>query len=185
MDKYINDETIVKNEIYLVFQDLLNCPICSNILIDPYMCMNCQNFYCKKCIDEWSKKDNKCPNRCENPNYKKSIEKNNILSKLKFKCKNCGKEILYEDVEKHVDSCEPGKKEEIKEEKINNIIEEKIDNIIEEKIDNTIDEKNINIITNNERMKRLTPREAEKIKKKGTEPMKMTCKKYIINIFIN
>ena len=42
--------------------------------------------YCKKCVEEWSKRKNQCPNRCDNPNYRKSIEKANILSKLKVKC---------------------------------------------------------------------------------------------------
>ena len=64
------------------------------------------NVYCKKCIDDWSKKDKRCPNRCENPNYKKSIEKSNTLSKLKFKCEKCGEEISYDNVKKHVDNCE-------------------------------------------------------------------------------
>ena len=131
------------------------------------MCMNCQNVYCKKCIDQWSKKDNKCPNRCENPNYKKSIEKNNILSKLKFKCAKCDKEILYDIVEKHVNECDPNNKEEKEEnkekqeEKIeenNNIIEEKDGDIFEEKI------------------KRLTPAEAQKERKKGNDSMNITCK---------
>ena len=98
MEKLINEETVVKSEIYLAFKEEVSCPICSKIIINPVMCMNCQNVYCKKCIDEWSKKDNKCPNRCENPNYKKSIEKSNTLSKLKFKCEKCGEEILYDNI---------------------------------------------------------------------------------------
>jgi len=107
MDNFISEDTVIKDAIYLVFKDSVVCPICSNILIEPWMCMKCQNVYCRKCIDEWSKKDNKCPNRCENPNYQKSIEKNNILSKLKFKCQKCGEEIFYSNVKSHVDSCKP------------------------------------------------------------------------------
>ena len=110
MEKYINDDTIVKNEIYLVFQELLNCPICSNILINPYMCMNCQNVYCRKCIEEWSKRNNKCPNRCDNPNYKRSLEKSKTLSKLKFKCQKCGTNFLYDEIKKHSDECKKYKK---------------------------------------------------------------------------
>ena len=75
METYINEETIVKNEIYDAFKDDINCPICRDILIEPQMCMNCQNVYCRKCIEEWSKRNNKCPNRCDNPNYKRSLEK--------------------------------------------------------------------------------------------------------------
>jgi hypothetical protein len=105
MEGFIREDTIVEDAIYLSFKDSVICPICSNILINPVMCMKCQNVYCRKCIDEWSKKDNKCPNRCENPNYQRSLEKNNILSKLKFKCENCGEEVFYEKVKNHMDEC--------------------------------------------------------------------------------
>ena len=158
MEKYINDDTIIKNDLYLTFQESVVCPICSNILINPHMCMNCQNVYCKKCIDDWSKKDNKCPNRCENPNYKKSLEKNNILSKLKFECKKCKKEILYDDMKKHVDSCFPNNKEE----KIDN-------NIIEEYFGDKENEKKEEKISTPDsalKIKRITPMEAQKLKKK-------------------
>ena len=64
------------------------------------MCMNCQNVYCKKCIDDWSKKDKRCPNRCDNPNYKRSIEKSNTLSKLKFKCEMYNHEIVEDSKRK-------------------------------------------------------------------------------------
>ena len=73
------------------------------------MCMKCQKVYCKKWIDDWKNKDDKCPNKCENPNYQKSLEKNNILCKLKFKCQKCDNEFLYEELIKHVDNCS-GKK---------------------------------------------------------------------------
>ena len=33
MEKFINEETVVNNEIYQVFKDSVICPICSNILI--------------------------------------------------------------------------------------------------------------------------------------------------------
>ena len=70
MENYINEETVVKDGVYLIFKDDVICPICSNLIINPMMCMRCQNVYCKKCIEAWNKKDNKCPNRCENPDYK-------------------------------------------------------------------------------------------------------------------
>ena len=105
MESYINEETIIQNEIYDAFQDDIICPICRNILIKPQMCNNCQNVYCRKCIEEWSKRNNKCPNRCDNPNYKRSIEKAKTLSKLKFKCKKCGTQFLYDEIKKHADEC--------------------------------------------------------------------------------
>ena len=110
MEEYINENTIVKDELYNAFKESVSCPLCLSILINPVMCMKCQNVFCKKCINDWSKKDNKCPNRCTDPNYQKCIGKNDILSKLKFKCQACGNIIKYDDAKKHLSSCYPDKK---------------------------------------------------------------------------
>ena len=104
MEEYINDYTIVEDEIYNLFKETVNCSLCLSILINPVICMKCQKVFCKKCVDDWSKKDDKCPNRCVNPNYQKSIGKNDILSKLKFKCKKCGNKAYYDDIKIHIDS---------------------------------------------------------------------------------
>ena len=108
MEKYININTIIEDSIYDIFKNSIICPLCNNILIDPMMCMKCQNAYCKKCIDDWNKNNEKCPKGCEAPNYSKSIGKNDILSKLKFRCVGCGEEIEYDNAEKHHESCCPG-----------------------------------------------------------------------------
>ena len=144
MENFISKDTVVEDAIYSVFKDSVICPICSNILINPVMCMNCQSSYCKKCIERRQEKDNKCPNKCENPNYKSSIEKNNILSKLKFKCQNCGEEILYDNAKSHIDSC-----------KSNNN---------SKNIENNIGDNNIR----RKRMKKINKDEIEKIKKKDS-----------------
>lgn len=99
--EYINNETLIKDEIFKNFEFSVTCSICSDILINPMMCMNCQSVYCKSCIDNWSKKSANCTNRCENTNYKKSILSQNILSKLKFICQKCEKVINYDDIEEH------------------------------------------------------------------------------------
>ena len=147
MENNININTLVKNELNNALKDLTICPLCSNILIDPYMCMKCQKVYCKKCIDEWKNKEegDKCPNKCENPNYQKSLEKNNILCKLKFKCEKCENEFLYEELIKHVANCS-GRTE--KGENINNNINE-------------------NIPT--KRLRTISKKEAEKFKEEGTK----------------
>ena len=149
MDKYINEETVVENEIYLAFKNEVTCPICAKLIINPLMCMNCQNVYCKKCIDDWSKKDKRCPNRCENPNYKKSIEKSNTLSKLKFKCERCGQQILYDNVKAHMDTCES----------------------------NTINETTKTNKGSSKRLKKLKKEEVEKAKKNG-QLARITSKNY-------
>ena len=105
MEQYINDDTLIENEYYNLFQESIMCPLCLCILIKPLMCLECQNVYCQKCIDSWAKKDNKCPNRCTNPNYKRAIAKEDILSNLLFKCKDCKLTIKYNEVEKHMKVC--------------------------------------------------------------------------------
>ena len=99
--EYINDKTLIKDEIFKNFEFSVSCSICTEILINPMMCMKCQAVFCKSCIDTWSKKSADCPNRCENTNYKQSILSQNILSKLKFICPKCEKVINYDDIKDH------------------------------------------------------------------------------------
>ena len=101
MESYINKETIVKNEIYKVFKEDINCPICLDILTEPQMCMNCQNVYCKKCIDNWLQKSSTCPNRCQSTKFDKSLSTIEMLSKLKFICDKCDSIISYDDMKNH------------------------------------------------------------------------------------
>jgi hypothetical protein len=102
---YINEENVIKDEIYNNFESSLTCSICSDIIIEPTMCMNCQNVYCKKCIDDWSKKSSKCPNRCQNTSYNKSVSISEILSKLKFICKKCDNIVNYNEMKTHKYNC--------------------------------------------------------------------------------
>lgn len=105
MDKYINEDTIIKNETFNSFPELIICQICQCIMIEPVMCMNCQNYYCKNCFEKWKNKSGICPNRCKNPVYKNVIEKNRLITKMKFKCiKGCGAEILFDDIKNHYNS---------------------------------------------------------------------------------
>ena len=105
MEEYINEETLIENDYYNTFKDSVICPLCLCILIEPVMCMKCQNVFCKKCVSSWEKKDDKCPNRCIEPNYQTSKEKIVILSNLQFKCKDCKMAFKYNEVEKHKQIC--------------------------------------------------------------------------------
>ena len=107
MEAYVNNKTLVEDDISKALKLLVTCSLCNNILINPVMCMGCQKVYCKKCIDNSINIDRKC--KCENKDYPKCIGKNEILSKLKFICVGCQEEISYEEAEKHHDSCCPGK----------------------------------------------------------------------------
>ena len=105
MENYINENTIIKDELYNAFKESVTCPLCLSILINPVMCMKCQNVFCQKCVGDWSKKDEKCPNRCTEPNYQRCLGKNEILSKLKFKCESCKMILEYNDAKIHKDKC--------------------------------------------------------------------------------
>ena len=107
MEGYVNNDTLIENEVTKFLKAQLICPLCNNIFINPLMCMNCQKVYCKRCIDNSINKSKKCT--CTNPNYQKCISKNDLLSQLKFICVGCEKEIKYDDAEKHHESCCPGK----------------------------------------------------------------------------
>ena len=99
--KYINEKTLIKDEIYKQFESSVCCAICQDIIIEPVMCMNCQALYCKSCQEKMSKTSTICTNRCPNAIYEKSILAQGLLSKLKFKCENCEEIIDYDDIKKH------------------------------------------------------------------------------------
>ena len=99
MEKYINLETIIKNETYESLQEFIICPKCNQIILEPVKCSKCENNFCKKCIE----KKSKCPNGCKKPKLNDS--KVNFIKKLKFKCiKGCGAEIPFDDIKKHYKS---------------------------------------------------------------------------------
>jgi hypothetical protein len=108
MEKLVNNNTIVKNDIYNLFKDDVTCFLCKSIYIDPIMCMNCQSVYCRKCIDQWSKENKCCPKNCDNAQYKDCLGKKDILAKLNFKCEKCGNMIKYDEAKNHENSCTPG-----------------------------------------------------------------------------
>ena len=98
---YINENSIVKDEIYKNFESLFTCIICLDIIIEPTMCIKCKHVYCKQCIKKWCKINSKCPNRCENPEYQNCLDIMKLLSKLSFNCKKCKNVISYDEMEKH------------------------------------------------------------------------------------
>ena len=99
MEKYINLETLIKNEIFESLQEYVICPICNQLILEPIKCSKCENNFCKKCLN----KNNKCPEGCEKTELK--ITKQNFIKKLKFKCiKGCGAEIRFDDITKHYNS---------------------------------------------------------------------------------
>ena len=102
---YFSDDCIVEDEIFRVLKKMLICPICEKIYKDPIICSVCQGVYCQKCID------NKCPKNCVNNKLSKCVSKNEMLSKIKYKCKNCSEEVSQSGIKAHLDSNCKHKKE--------------------------------------------------------------------------
>ena len=70
------------------------------------MCNTCQNSYCKKCLESYSNLK-KCPNEEIESEFKPCILKENMLSKLKYKCNNCNKEVQKNEIKAHLEeNCE-------------------------------------------------------------------------------
>ena len=65
------------------------------------MCIECQNAYCKKCLETYSN-FKKCPFDDKNAKFSHCIQKNELLSKLRYKCKNCNKEVKQTDIQSHL-----------------------------------------------------------------------------------
>ena len=104
---YFSEDCIVENDYYKTLKILLICPLCNKLLKKPLMCSACQNVYCQKCLEQYLKKKI-CPNKCQNIKFSKSITKNEMLSKITYKCKNCSKEVIQNDIKAHLESnCHP------------------------------------------------------------------------------
>ena len=105
MEKYINEDTSVKNDVYDLFKENIKCSICSHLMIEPVICLSCQNSFCKKCIQDWKAKNGSCPKNCEICMINDVIGKNNFITKFKFKCiKGCGEEIPFDNINNHYSS---------------------------------------------------------------------------------
>ncbi len=107
---FIDPDSVINKEAFMLIEQNVICSICSGILVSPIQCLNCENCFCQLCWEEWKKKkgNNNCPFRCINPIFKNSRLIKNILSNIKFKCKNgCNEEIPYLELENHYEDKYP------------------------------------------------------------------------------
>ena len=100
---YFSEDCIVENDYYKAIKNLLICPLCNKLYKKPLMCSICQNVYCQNCLEQYVKKKI-CPNNCNNNKFTKSISRNELLSKVVYKCKNCSKEVFLNDIKAHLES---------------------------------------------------------------------------------
>ena len=97
----INDDELSCTNTLEIFKPLITCEICKGILIDPIQCQKCNKIFCKKCNINPKNKE-KCKFGCQNAQVKPLKIIKNVLSKLKFECKNkCGEVIPYDDYFNH------------------------------------------------------------------------------------
>ena len=148
-DEYFSDDCVVEDTLYISLKDLITCPLCSKIFKEPYMCNECQQVYCKKCLQQDSKLKI-CPKEKKRSTFSLSKNKNELVSKIKYRCKNCLEEVIQSDIKAHLTkSCEHN--EVIKKRKtLAEIIKDKKEliklsekEINEKDIDNVITGKNI------------------------------------------
>lgn len=99
-EEYFDDDYVIKNELYESFHDLIICPICKKIFKNPLMCPECMESFCEKCIED-KLRCKKCKKKIQ---YKESITKNQLLSGLSYKCKNCLKDINKNEINAHLES---------------------------------------------------------------------------------
>ena len=88
----------------IIDENNITCVICSNIYVNPVMCLKCNNSICKECYIELEKsyklKNKKfdCP-YCRNFPFNVEINEqlNNFLKTISYICKKC--KLKYNDVE--------------------------------------------------------------------------------------
>ena len=114
-----------KDNILNLMTKFIQCKICINILNDPYDCLCCNQTFCKSCITNYIKTNNKCPfsEFFESKKDKKNENINDLLNKLKpsssnfnkviqslkFYCQNkdkgCDDELSIEEISEHEKIC--------------------------------------------------------------------------------
>ena len=111
-----------------LFTRFIQCKICMNLLNDPYDCLCCNQTFCKSCIINYIKTNNKCPfseffdinnkqHLKEKPNIHELLNKikpsssnfAKIIQSLKFYCQNnnkgCNAELNIEEISEHEKIC--------------------------------------------------------------------------------
>ena len=97
--KNIQESEVINKEFYDYIKEAVICQKCGKISAELYVCQESQYNFCPGCREVHEIFCEKCKkNKAEAPDR---IVRN-LLSKLKFKCKNnCGVEFKYEDLKEH------------------------------------------------------------------------------------
>ena len=85
------------------------CVICRDIASQPQCCGKCSKLFCTECIDEWLKKNKKCPFKCSVDDMNVvplSPESITAYMQLRFKCnRGCGKFYPLINYLEHITIC--------------------------------------------------------------------------------
>ena len=100
-----------KEDILNLLTKIIQCKICLNLLNDPYDCLCCNQTFCKSCIINYIKTNNKCPfseffeaqkDKKDNININELMKKlkpsssnfTKVIQSLKFYCLNKEKDVI-------------------------------------------------------------------------------------------
>lgn len=100
----IDIKRVINKDLLNSLGKILKCPLCVNILYNPYDCDKCGNSFCLDCISNY-----KCPFNCENSKIKQCSQGiKYLLSSLLLKCEypECNDEIPYNNIAVHDSNCE-------------------------------------------------------------------------------
>lgn len=102
----IPPEDVSNVELFEFAKESLVCSLCKGILVEPHQCGECLSSFCLSCISTMRKKSNQCPiKKCNNFTIVRNEAVEQMLNKLKFKCRNgCDAIINYADLKKHYDT---------------------------------------------------------------------------------
>lgn len=92
-----------------LFEDIMICPVCKEILNDPVSCETCESNFCHTCFENLERNKQKCPNKCRLVRKPPSKILYRILSELVLECENkengCSDHIKYNNYSFHVNNC--------------------------------------------------------------------------------
>ena len=105
----IPEERIVNFQKIQLIYDIIKCPICYQLLRNPFECTQCEGLFCDECISSYIK-SKKCPNNCQNFEIiKAKLNIKKLLNVVELKCKNhpdCNYIGKYWDMFEHEGKCE-------------------------------------------------------------------------------
>jgi hypothetical protein len=111
MDNKISPDDIANKE-ELCLEGYLECPIDNMVSLNPLMCKKCETIFCPNCIEDWKKRSNVCPMRC-NPIELIKTDKTIIrqqLNKIKLFCpylnNGCLEKVMVSELPRHERICE-------------------------------------------------------------------------------